>query len=186
AIERRPSSTLKRRISKKLAVVRKFRAIMEKIAISPKSASTSTCSPLGEKRARHDLDSVRSKAGLPHFRATAQRFNRDRRQNHHALQCQFPVSARAQENQSWSNGAKQDYPQHSSCDTAAPARNRRTAYNYCSNNLYLQSKPGIAGNLVEAHGVKYGRHYRQSAGHNENQKHHTPRIDSRYACRFRV
>src|SRR6266550_1561661 len=55
ATARRPSSTLNLVISKKFPRVKKLGAIAEKKSISPPTTSSSTHSPFGNHRRRHDI-----------------------------------------------------------------------------------------------------------------------------------
>src|SRR6185503_19622472 len=87
----RPSSTLSRTTSKKLALEKKFSPSPEKSRTSNASAASSTHSPFGKQRSRQGLPALDSKlACIPH-RPPARSFDRHRRQNDASLNRPLPV-----------------------------------------------------------------------------------------------
>src|SRR5690349_3546893 len=174
----RPSSTESRTTSKKFSAVKKFSPMAEKIAISAASASTSTHSPLGKARSRQGLCSLSVNDVCMFPRRDANGIHRNRGQNDRAFDGALPIGAESQEGQRRSDDAEKQQSQHGAADSAAPARDRDAAHDRGGDHFELQAHAGVARDLVEADGVKYGGEARERAGDHEGGKGYERRIDS--------
>src|SRR5215470_4115801 len=142
-----PSSTLKRRTSTKLLVLKKFCAIAENSATCPSNAARRIHTPAGTTGMRNRL--------MPAPGSTS-RIVDYRSQNDSALNRSFPISTHAKECQRRTDRSEQNDAEHTSSDRSNTSSNRRSPDNNSGNDLHFQSEPAITRNLIKPHGIENG------------------------------
>src|SRR5262249_45815860 len=125
AIASKPSSTLKRRTSKKLLALRKFCAIAENSATSASNPASSLLTPVDRAGTRNCL--------LPASGSTS-RIVDYRSQNDSALNSSFPIGAHAEECQRRTDCTEESAAENSSSDCSNASSNRRSAYDHGRND----------------------------------------------------
>src|SRR3954468_47427 len=143
----RPTSTLTRITSKAFATLRKFGATIANTtistAIAPASARLDTGGGARPCRA-HGTRAARE----------TRRVDRDGGEDDHALQRTLPLRAHAEKRQCRPDGAEQHDAEQRAGHRAAAAGHCGAADNHRGDHFHLESQPGVARNLVEAHRVQ--------------------------------
>src|SRR5580704_5702827 len=188
----KPSSTLNRITSKKLAAEKKFGATTENTTISASRAANSNHSPLGKTRSRHFLCSnCWSKECCTFYRTCfpalrPHSINHNSGQDDPALDGLLPIRVGAQECQGRPNRTHQYYAENRSQDAARASRDRSAAHYNGRDHLDLQTKAGIARNLVKPDGIQRRGEPRQRPQDCEHGKLNTRSRHARQPSRLLV
>src|SRR5262245_15318592 len=158
-----PSSTLKRRTSTKLLVLKKFCAIVENSATCPSNAPRRIHTPAGTTGMRNRLMLASG---------STSRIVDYRSQNDSALNGSFPISTHTKECQRRTDSSKQNDAEHSSSDRSNTSSNRRSAYNDSGNDLHFQPEPAITRNLIKSNRIENGSKAGEKTGNKKYAKNH--------------
>src|SRR3954452_10902117 len=143
----RPTSTLTRITSKAFATLRKFGATIANTTISTAIAPASARLDTGGGARPYRAHGTRA-AGK------TRRVDCDGGEDDHALQRTLPLRAHAEKRQRRPDGAEQHDAEQRTGHRAAAAGDCGAADHHRGDHFHLESQPGVARNLVEAHRVQ--------------------------------
>src|SRR5438132_2353376 len=185
----KPSSTLRRVISKAFARLRKWLPERPNTPHSTRRTASSTSSLAGSHRWRHGAsvpsgrDSAASDAGAGRDPGMVLEPSQDgirgqRGEDDRALNGLLPERIHSQEDERGADGAQQRRTHERARQTPAPARDGGAADHHRCDRLELQADPEVARDRAEAHGVEQRGQAGQGAHGHEHAEHDARGLDA--------